>query len=133
SVVVRLTTLASLSMAVVWIAAISCWLRVLRTMSRPLESGAYRKLRSPSPARLGRITAISDFSGLTSSPWALASALARAATESLDRGMGDLCGDSQNIEAHGAGLRALGAHAMPDALLGILGHERLQLALGPFV
>jgi hypothetical protein len=40
SVVVRFTMPAAWSMAVVWIAAIWFCPRVLRTMSRPLESGA---------------------------------------------------------------------------------------------
>jgi hypothetical protein len=33
---------AAWSTAVVWTVAISCWLKVLRTMSSPLESGASR-------------------------------------------------------------------------------------------
>jgi hypothetical protein len=40
SVVVKLTIPAVWSMAVVCTVAISCWPSVLRTMSRPLESGA---------------------------------------------------------------------------------------------
>ena len=44
----------------------------------------------PSPARPGRIVAVSDFSGLTSSACALARAAARAATDSLDRCMARL-------------------------------------------
>jgi hypothetical protein len=59
-------------MAVVCKVAISCCPSVLRTMSSPLESGASRKLRSPSPGRPVRMVAVSEFSGLTSSAWALA-------------------------------------------------------------
>src|SRR6516162_10351700 len=118
-------------MAVVCKVAISCCPSVLRTMSRPLESGAYRKLRSPSPGRPVRMVAVSDFSGLMSSAWALAKAEASAATVSLDRGMGGL--RLQHIKAYGTRFRALGFHAVPDGLLGILGHQGFELAFGPFV
>src|SRR5215471_4480442 len=118
-------------MAVVCKVAISCCPSVLRTMSSPLESGASRKLRSPSPGRPVRMVAVSDFSGLTSSAWALAKAEASAATVSLDRGMTGL--QVEHIEAHRACFRTLGAHAMPNGLLGILGHQGFELALGPFV
>ena len=40
STVVRLTMPAVWSIAVVCTVAISCWLKVLRTMSSPLDSGA---------------------------------------------------------------------------------------------
>src|SRR5262250_2479376 len=100
-------------------------------MSSPLESGAYRKLRSPSPGRPVRMVAVSDFSGLTSSAWALAKAEASAATVSLDRGMGGL--RLQHIKAHRPGLGALGAHAVPNGLLGILWHQGFELAFRPFV
>src|SRR5262247_3090902 len=118
-------------MAVVCNVAISCCPSVLRTMSSPLESGAYRKLRSPSPGRPVRMVAVSDFSGLMSSAWALAKAEARAATVSLDRGMGRL--HLQHIKAHRPGFGALGAHAVPDGLPGILGHQGFELAFRPFV
>src|SRR5215471_14661456 len=75
--------------------------------------------------------AVSDFSGLTSSAWALARAEASAATDSLDRGMNGL--RLQHIKAHRPRFRAFGFHAMPDGLLGILGHQGFELALGPFV
>src|SRR6516162_7429058 len=117
-------------MAVVCKVAISCCPSVLRTMSRPLESGAYRKLRSPSPGRPGRMVAMSDFSGLMSSACALAKAEASAATVSLER-MGRL--RLQHIKAHRPRFRALGFHAVPDRLLGILGHQGFELAFGPFV
>src|SRR5215472_14571414 len=100
-------------------------------MSRPLESGAYRKRRSPSPGRPVRMVAVSDFSGLMSSACALAKAEASAATVSLDRGMGRLL--LQHIKSHRPRLRALGFHAMPDGLPGILRHQGFELALGPFV
>src|SRR5215813_12909753 len=77
------------------------------------------------------MVAVSDFSGLTSSAWAFAKAEASAATDSLDRGMGGL--HLQNIKAHRARFRALCFHAVPDRLLGILGHQGFELALGPFV
>src|SRR6185369_9318926 len=66
-----------------------------------------------------------------SSAWALARAEARAATDSLDRGMGRL--RLQHIETYGARFRALGSHAVPDGLPGILRHQGLQLALGPLM
>src|SRR5947209_5673852 len=118
-------------MAVVCKVAISCCPSVLRTMSSPLESGAYRKLRSPSPGRPERMVAVSDFSGLMSSAWALAKAEASAATVSLDRGMDRL--RLQHIKAHRPRFRALGFHAMPDGLLGILWHQGFELAFGPLV
>src|SRR6266436_5150928 len=75
------------------------------------------------------MVAVSDFSGLISSAWALAKAEASAATDSLDRGMGGL----QQVKAHCPGFRTPGFHAMADCLLGILGHQGFELALGPFV
>src|SRR5215472_10806399 len=77
------------------------------------------------------MVAVSDFSGLISSAWALARAAASAATDSLERGMGRL--RLQHIKAHGPRFRALGFHAVPDGLLGILRHQGFELALGPFV
>src|SRR5262245_61477341 len=118
-------------MAVVCKVAISCCPSVLRTMSSPLESGAYRKLRSPSPGRPVRIVAVSDFSGLTNSAWALAKAEASAATVSLDRGMGSL--HLQHIKAHRARFRTLCFHSVPDGLPGILRHQGFELAFGSFV
>src|SRR5215831_13168323 len=77
------------------------------------------------------MVAVSDFSGLISSACALAKAEASAATVSLDRGMGRL--RLQHIKAHRPRFRALGLHAVPDSLLGILGHQGFELAFGPFV
>src|SRR5947199_3439305 len=100
-------------------------------MSRPLDKGAYRKVRSPSPSRPVRIVAVKDFSGLTSSACALAKAAASAATDSLDRGMGGL--RLQEVKAHRAGFRAFGTHPMADSLPGILGHQAFELAFCPFM
>src|SRR5262249_17137572 len=131
SMVVRLTIPAAGSMAVVCTVAISCWPNVFRTMSRPPASGAYRKLRSPSPGLPLRIVAVSDFSGLTSSACALASAAARAATDSLHLGMGGLRGEK--IEVHCPRLRALPSHPMPDRLPDVLRHQGLELAFRPLM
>src|SRR5215468_4522073 len=77
------------------------------------------------------MVAVRDFSGLTSSAWALAKAEASAATDSLDRGIGGL--RLKHIKAHRPRFRALGFHAVPDCLLGILGHQGFELAFRPFV
>src|SRR5262249_45684222 len=77
------------------------------------------------------MVAVSDFSGLMSSAWALAKAEASAATVSLDRAMGRL--RLQHIKAHRARFRALCSHPVPDGLLGILGHQGFELALRPFM
>src|SRR6516164_7009976 len=77
------------------------------------------------------MVAVSDFSGLMSSAWALAKAEARAATDSLDRGMGRL--RLQHIKAHRARFRALGFHAVPNGFPGILGHQGFELAFRPLV
>src|SRR6266403_4302270 len=77
------------------------------------------------------MVAVSDFSGLMSSACALAKDEASAATDSLDRGMGRL--RLQHVEAHRARFRALCSHAVPDGLLGILGHQSFEFAFGPFV
>src|SRR6266699_1094182 len=121
STVVRLIVPLAASMAVVWTVAICCWPSALRTMSSPLESGAYRKVRAPSPGLSAPIVATSDFSGFESSDCALASAAASAAIDSLDRCMGGL--RPKDIEADGPRLRAASPDAMTDALLGILGQQ----------
>src|SRR5262249_14242244 len=120
SVVVKLTMPLVWSIAVVCKVAISCCPSVLRTMSSPLEGGAWRKLGSPFPGRPVLIVAVSDFSGLTSSAWALAKAEASAPTDSLDRGMGGLV--LKHIKAHRPRFRSLSFHAVPDGLPGILRH-----------
>src|SRR6266550_4769864 len=115
SVVVKLTMPAVWSIAVVCKVAISCCPSVLRTMSSPLESGAYRKLRSPSPGRPVRMVAVNDFSGLISSACALAKAEASAATDSLDRCMGGL--HRQDVETHRPRFRPFPSYPMPNRLL----------------
>src|SRR5207302_5106611 len=65
---------------------------------------------------------------LASSICALASAVASAAIDALDRCMARL--RAQKVKADGAGFGALGAHAMADRLLGVLRHQPLQLGLG---
>src|SRR6476660_3358015 len=122
---------ASLSIDVVCTIAISCPPRVLRTMSSPLESDAYRKVRSFSLGNGDRIVATSDFSGLVSSDWALARALAMAPIDSLERCMFRL--HLKEVETDGACPRPLGPDAVPDRLLGILGHERFQFSLSVLV
>ena len=77
------------------------------------------------------MVATSDFSGLVSSDWALARALAMAPIDSLERCMFGL--HFKQIEADGAGFRALSPHAMSPRLLGILGHEPLEFGLGILV
>src|SRR5262245_57069075 len=77
------------------------------------------------------MVAVSDFSGLMSSAWALAKAEASAATDSLDRGMTSL--DLKYIKADSSRARALGSHAMPDDLPGILRHQGFELAFRPLV
>src|SRR5262249_26138207 len=75
---------------------------------------------------------LSDFSGLVSSPCALASAAAIAPIVSLDRCIGASV-DLHEFEAHGAGFRSLGANAVPKRLLGVLRHEPLEFGFGFFV
>src|SRR5437868_1548068 len=72
--------------------------------------------------------AVSDFSGLASSIWALASAPAIAPMVSLERCMTGL--HLHEIEAHRSRLRALGTDPVPDRLFGVLRHELLQLGFG---
>src|SRR5580704_10022475 len=78
------------------------------------------------------MVATSDFSGLTSSPCALASAAAIVPMDSLDRCMAT-CLHVEKIEADGAGLRTLGTNPVADCLLGVLGHQTLEFDLGPLV
>src|SRR6516164_327878 len=100
STVVRRRSPASLSIAVVWMVAISCWPRLLRTMSSPLDSGAYRKVRSGSRGNGERIVPTSDFSGLIISACAFARAAAMVAIDSLHLCMAAL--HVQDVEAHRA-------------------------------
>src|SRR5215470_6940552 len=74
------------------------------------------------------MVAVSDFSGLTSSICALARAAAMAPIDSLER---CICGlHFEQIEADGSGLRALGADAMSNRLLGIVRHKNFQFGFG---
>src|SRR5262249_55781788 len=104
----------------------SCLPKVLRTISSPLERGAYRKLR-PAPVRSVAMIAVRDFSGLRSSGWALASAPASAAMLSLERRMRSLLG--QELERDRSGFAAPPAQPAPDRLFGVLRDERLKLGL----
>src|SRR5258708_3727619 len=77
------------------------------------------------------MVASKDFSGLTSSAWALARAAAIVPMDSLA-----LCISSshgQEIESNRARFRAFGANAVADSLFGVLRHECLQFCLGRFV
>src|SRR5262249_41901837 len=77
------------------------------------------------------MVAVSDFSGLTSSAWALAKAEASPATVSLDRGMGRL--HLQHIKGDRPRFGAPSFYAVPNRLPGILGHQGFELAFCPFV
>src|SRR5271169_3110207 len=78
------------------------------------------------------MVATSAFSGLVSSAWALASAAAIAPMVSLDRCMAPLPTGEQ-IEADRPRLRPFGPNAMAGGFLGVLGHQGLELELGPLV
>src|SRR6478609_744859 len=77
------------------------------------------------------MVAVIDFSGFTSSICALASAAARAPIELLDSCIAIL--RFEEIEGDAAGFRAFGANAVADRVLGILGHQALELRLGLLV
>src|SRR5258708_4628948 len=77
------------------------------------------------------MVATRDSSGLANSAWALASAAAIAPIVSLERCMGRL--HVHEIEAHRPGFGALGPDPVPDRLLGVLGHDGLEVGLGPFM
>src|SRR5258708_2596414 len=77
------------------------------------------------------MVATSDFSGLASSDWALASALAMAPIDSLECCIA--CLHLEDIEADGARFRAFSPDAMADRLLGVLGHQAFQFGLGVLV
>src|SRR5262245_27726706 len=67
-----------------------------------------------------------------SSACAFANADARAATDSLDRGMVGLR-RREKVEAHCPRFGPLPSHAMPDRLPRILGHQRLELVFRPLM
>src|SRR5262249_5954970 len=83
--VVSDTVWISWSIMVVCNVAISCCPNTLRTMSRPLDSDAYRTERPGSSGRLPGKVPVNDFSGLVSTTCALARAAAREEIDSLDR------------------------------------------------
>src|ERR1700693_6383511 len=74
------------------------------------------------------MVAVRDFSGLVSSPWALARADAMAPMGLLERCMADL--RVQDIKANGAGFGAFGPHPMPRRFPGVLRHQAFQFSLG---
>src|SRR5450631_2537176 len=100
-------------------------------MSRPLERGAYRKVRPGSSYRSLPTVAVRDFSGLVSRTWALANAAAREAIDSLERCMIGL--HLYHLEADCPGLGALGPDAVAERLLGVLRHQPLELGLRFFM
>src|SRR5262249_49343540 len=117
-----------LSIAVDCTIAIACRPRLLRTISRPLDSGAYRKARPGSRGDEAPMIPTSDFSGLVSSACALASAAAMAPIDSLDRCMAAL--QVQDIDSHRPRSRPLRPNAVPGRLLGVFGHQSFELSLG---
>src|SRR5215831_5367998 len=76
--------------------------------------------------------AVRDFSGLTSSACAFANAHAKAATDSLERGM-DRLPRRENIKAHRPRFGPLASHSMPDRVLDVLRHQCLELVFRPLV
>jgi hypothetical protein len=72
---------------------------------------------------------MSDFSGLESSPWALATAAAMAPMVSLERCIGSL----HEIKADGACFGTLGPQTMSGRLLGIFRYEFFRVGLGALV
>src|SRR5271166_1411542 len=77
------------------------------------------------------MVAVSDFSGLVSSTWALARAAAMVAIVSPERCMAVL--HAQDIKAHRPGFRALGSDSVSDRIFGVLRHEAFELRLGILV
>src|SRR4051794_34024092 len=75
--------------------------------------------------------AVSDFSGLASSIWALASAPAIAPMVSLERCMTGF--HLVKVKADRARFGAFGPDAMPNRFLGVLWHQLLELGLGGVV
>src|SRR5262249_28934002 len=74
------------------------------------------------------MVARSDFSGLASSACASASPAAMVPMVSLERCMAAL--HAQDIKAHRTGFGSFGSNTVPDRLLGVLGHQGLELRLG---
>src|SRR5437762_2200290 len=77
------------------------------------------------------MVAVRDFSGLVSSPWALANAAAMAPMVSLERCIGHL--RIHQVKADGARFRTFGAQTVAGGFLGILRDHFLELSLGAFM
>src|SRR5262249_42824428 len=105
--------------------------RLLRAMSRPLDSGAYRNFRPRSRGDEAPIMPTSDFSGLVSSTCALARAAAIAPIDSLNRCMAAL--HVQDIDRHRPRFRPFCPDAVPGCLLGVFRHQSFELGLSVFV
>src|SRR5580693_1597308 len=88
-------------------------------------------MRSTPAGPSGWIDPTNDFSGLTSSAWALARAAARSPIELLDRCMSAL--PAEYVETNGPGLRALSTDTVANCLLGVLWHQALEFKLGLFM
>src|ERR1035437_5090618 len=78
------------------------------------------------------MVALSDFSGLVISAWALASAAAIAPMVSLDRCIARLHG-AQEIKTDRPGFGPLGADAMAEGFLGTLRHQYFDFVFGLFM
>ena len=95
------------------------------------SSGRSASVRAPEsrmiPGPFGRMIATSDFSRLVNFARALANAAATQAMESLDRCMAALL--DEEVEAHGAGFRALGRMPWPIASLASSGINPLSSVL----
>ena len=130
--VVRFTNPAAWSTAVVCTVAISCCPRVLRTISSPLESGAYRKLRSPSPGR----AALNGGGQRLFRVHKLGLSLGQGRGQRRDRVTGPVHGlasAARTSKLTAPDFERLAAHAMPDGLLGVLRHQGLELVFRPLV
>src|SRR5215210_4822127 len=77
------------------------------------------------------MVAVSDFSGLVSSIWALARAAAMAPIVSLERCIGHL--QLHEVKADGTRLRAFGTQPVADRLFDVLRDQLLQLGFRVFV
>src|ERR1700681_375770 len=77
------------------------------------------------------MVAVSDFSGLVSSPWALASAAAMAPMDSLERCIGRL--HLHQVEAERTAFRPLCSNSVPHGFLGIFWHQFLEVRLRALV
>ena len=120
STVVRLTMPAAWSIAVVCTVAISCWPgSCARCRARSIAAHSERCAR---PRRsIGRMVADQGFLRVGQLRLGLGQRSRQVAIDSLDRCMAAL--RLEEVEADGAGFRALGADAMADRLLGILRHQ----------